>query len=94
MALEGSGWRPGTCREPAEPVASPGGGRPGRRVALRVDAEQLAELPARDPRAAPRPGQLRPDVRRQLDPRDGPVGFGQIGRGAARGEPRGDRGPA
>jgi hypothetical protein len=34
-------------------MADPGP-RPGRRVALLVDAEQLAELPARDPRAARR----------------------------------------
>jgi hypothetical protein len=53
MTLEGSGWRLGACRDPAEPVASLGPG-PGRRVALLVDAEQLAELPARDPRPAPR----------------------------------------
>jgi hypothetical protein len=75
MALEGSGWRPGTCRDRRSPIAS-SGPRPGQRDALLVDAEQLAELPARDRRAAPRPVQLRPEVRRQRDPRDGHSGVG------------------
>ena len=63
---EGSEWRPGACsgRRSARAGAGP---RPGRRMALVVNAEQLAELPARDPRAAPRPGPLRPDVRRPLN---------------------------
>jgi hypothetical protein len=42
------------------------GPRTSRRVALLLDPEQLAELPARDPRAARGPGQLRPDVHRPL----------------------------
>ena len=87
MALEGWGWRPGDCWDPAELQASPGPeARPARGV--RVDAERLAERPAGD--RAPGRGQLRPDVRRQLDPRDGPVGLGKIGGGDARGV----RGPA
>jgi len=58
------------AQEPAgtrqRPIASPGS-TPSRRVVLLVEAEQRAELPARDPRAGPRPGQLRPDVRRPLN---------------------------
>jgi hypothetical protein len=46
MALEGSGWRPGACRDPAEPPQPARAQRPGRHVALLVDAGQLAELPA------------------------------------------------
>jgi hypothetical protein len=60
MALEGSGWRPGACRDPAEPHSQLGPeARPARGVL--VEAEQLAELSARDPRAAQRPIQLRPE---------------------------------
>ncbi|HEX3473482.1 MAG TPA: hypothetical protein VHT91_00500 [Kofleriaceae bacterium] len=61
MALEGSGWRPGACRDPAEPDSQP---RPEARPAhgVAVGAEQLADLPLEIP--APRPGQLRPAVRR------------------------------
>ena len=68
---------PGACRDQRSPHSQPG---PGRRVALLVDARQQAELPARNSRAAPRPGQRRLNVRWQRDPRDGPVGFGQTGR--------------
>jgi hypothetical protein len=57
-------------------------------VALLVDAEQLAELPVRDRRARARSSSARGPPA-ALDPRDGPVGFGKIGGGAA----RGDRGP-
>ena len=68
---------PGACRDQRSPHSQPG---PGRRVALLVDARQQAELPARNSRAAPRPGQRRLNVRWRRDPRDGPVGFGQTGR--------------
>jgi hypothetical protein len=74
-----TGDLPGPAAAPP-PIAS-SGPRPGR--ALLVDAEQLAEVPARDRRAGP--GQLRPELDRQRDPRDGPVGLGKIGGG--------DRGP-
>jgi hypothetical protein len=67
MALEGLWMSPGACRDAAAPPPiAKSGATPGRRVTLLVDAEPLAELPARDPRAAPRPGQLRPDVDRPL----------------------------
>jgi len=55
MTREGSEWLPGACRGPGRQL----GPRPGRRVALLVDAEPLAELPTRDLRAAaPHPVQL------------------------------------
>jgi hypothetical protein len=43
---------------------------------------------------APRPGQRRLEVHRQLDPRDGQWGSVKSGGDDARGEPRDDRGPA
>ena len=60
MALEGARKPAGTRQSPI----TSSGRRPARRVALLVDEEQLAELAARIPHAAPRPGLLRPDVRR------------------------------
>ncbi len=87
MALEGWDGARGTAgiRRSSKPAPGP---RPGRRVACgsMLSGWQNCPLEIR----APGRGQLRPDVRRQLDPRDGPVGLGKIGGGDA----RGDRGPA
>jgi len=65
MALEGSGSRRGACPDPGRAPQSQLGPETGRRVALLIDGEQLAEPPAR--RAAPGPAP--PGGRRQLDPR-------------------------
>jgi hypothetical protein len=53
----------GSLPGPAEPHSQIGP-EAGRRVALLVDAEPLGELPARDPRAAPRPVTGRPAISR------------------------------
>ena len=66
------------------PIRIQAGGYCGEDQRRNPVAEQLAEWPARDSRAAPRPGQGRLNVRWQLDPRDRPVGFGQIRRPARR----------
>ena len=57
MTREGSEWLPGACGGPSG-AGRQLGPKPGRRVALLVDAEPLAELPTRDLRAAPHPVQL------------------------------------
>ncbi|HEU4730050.1 MAG TPA: transposase [Kofleriaceae bacterium] len=88
MALQASGWH----REPAGPPAEPRSparpeARPARGVA--VDAEQLAALRAGGPRAAPCPGQRRPDVRTWGGKR---AGAGRKPRGARAGVAHRSRG--